>query len=104
MLDLIHRLPPGYKRFSTCLRSKDSHTRKSELCSESQKVLPDQICQGTLYFTTNDKKFILTMDRRDRFEELFREPDSEQWKTLAGFFLYDLPGFPPDPYAGRQLS
>jgi len=33
------------------------------------------------------------MDRRDRFEELFRErlhnwecePDSEQWKTLAGF-------------------
>ena len=44
------------------------------------------------------------MDRRDRFEELFRErlhnwecePDSEQWKTLAGFL--------PDPYAGRQLS
>lgn len=46
MLDLIHRLPPGYKRFSTCLRSKDSHTRKSELCSESQKVLPDHNMPG----------------------------------------------------------
>ena len=52
------------------------------------------------------------MDRRDRFEELFRErlhnwecePDSEQWKTLAGFLPLRLPGFPPDPYAGRQLS
>ena len=34
------------KRFSTCLRSKDSHTRKSELCSESQKVLPDHNMPG----------------------------------------------------------
>ena len=58
-----------------------------------RRYFPITICQGTLYFTTNDKKFILTMDRRDRFEELFRErlhnwecePDSEQWKTLAGF-------------------
>ena len=25
-------------------------------------------------------------------------------KPSLVFFLYDLPGFPPDPYAGRQLS
>ena len=46
MLDLIHRLPPGYQTIFNLLRSKDSHTRKSELCSESQKVLPDHNMPG----------------------------------------------------------
>lgn len=46
MLDLIHLYLRDIKRFSTCLRSKDSHTRKSELCSESQKVLPDHNMPG----------------------------------------------------------
>ena len=52
------------------------------------------------------------MDRRDRFEELFRDGCiignvnriQNNGKPSLVFFLYDLPGFPPDPYAGRQLS
>ena len=85
MLDLIHRLPPGYQTIFT--------QGNRSYAPNHRRYFPITICQGTLYFTTNDKKFILTMDRRDRFEELFRErlhnwecePDSEQWKTLAGF-------------------
>lgn len=94
MLDLIHRLPPGYQTiFNLFAIEGFSHKEIGAMLRITEGTSRSQYARARYTLQQMIKKFILTMDRRDRFEELFRErlhnwecePDSEQWKTLAGF-------------------
>lgn len=93
MLDLIHRLPPGYQTiFNLFAIEGFSHKEIGAMLRITEGTSRSQYARAR-YTLQQMIKNLLTMDRRDRFEELFRErlhnwecePDSEQWKTLAGF-------------------
>ena len=95
MLDLIHRLPPGYQTiFNLFAIEGFSHKeigamlRITEGTSRSQWIEETDLknCSGNGCIIGNVNRI------------------QNNGKPSLVFFLYDLPGFPPDPYAGRQLS
>ena len=95
MLDLIHRLPPGYQTiFNLFAIEGFSHKeigamlRITEGTSRSQWIEETDLknCSGNGCIIGNVNRI------------------QNNGKPSLVFFLYDLPGFPPDPYTGRQLS
>ena len=113
MLDLIHRLPPGYQTiFNLFAIEGFSHKEIGAML---------RITEGTSRSQYARARYTLQQMIKNLYRLWIEETDlkncsgngciignvnriQNNGKPSLVFFLYDLPGFPPDPYAGRQLS
>ena len=113
MLDLIHRLPPGYQTiFNLFAIEGFSHKEIGAML---------RITEGTSRSQYARARYTLQQMIKNLYGLWIEETDlkncsgngciignvnriQNNGKPSLVFFLYDLPGFPPDPYAGRQLS